>query len=69
MDFEDAMIAELRGLLVCGKLEVVAMRDGETALQVPPGTLAIVDEADSLFLDSCCQIRGSGTVVGLTATS
>ena len=69
MDFEDAMIAELRGLLVCGKLEVVAMKDGEGVLEVPTNTLVIVDEADSLFLDSCCQIRGGGTVVGLTATS
>ena len=69
MDFEDAMIAELRGLLVCGKLEVVAMKDGEGVLEVPTNTLVIVDEADSLFLDSCCRIRGGGTVVGLTATS
>ena len=29
----------------------------------------IADEADSLFLDSCCVIQGEGPVVGLTATS
>ena len=29
----------------------------------------IVDEADSLFLDSRCGITGDGPLVGLTATS
>ena len=69
MDFEETMIAELKGLLVGNKLEVIAMKDGEGVLEVPTNTLVIVDEADSLFLDSCCRIRGGGTVVGLTATS
>lgn len=31
--------------------------------------MVIVDEADSLFLDSCCRIKGVGPVIGLTATS
>ena len=69
MDFEETMIAELKGLLVGNKLEVIAMKDGEGVLEVPTNTLVIVDEADSLFLHSCCRIRGGGTVVGLTATS
>ena len=38
-------------------------------LKTAKDELVIADEADSLFLDSCCVIQGEGPVVGLTATS
>ena len=75
-DFEVDMVAGLKTLLSDKELNVIAKEEltetndrGHPVLEVPHGSLVIVDEADSLFLDSYCQISGDGAVVGLTATS